>query len=155
MQNKPNFQNVKNVLTLVNIRNYNKLWDVDYYAKQTQSNPISLINCREPCFEHLSATGGFRFEKLEFVSDFGIRISSLTLYMKGSYDKNVASTLVSSDVLWTYFGVSLECFGVPLECFWMRLDVFGWPWSSTYKQQMHPQEKWWGFDPTLPALCLI
>jgi len=43
MQNKPNFQNAQNVLTLVNARNYNELWDVDYYAKQTQSNPISAM----------------------------------------------------------------------------------------------------------------
>ena len=43
MQNKPNFQNTKNALTLVDTRNYNELWDVDYYAKQTQSNPISII----------------------------------------------------------------------------------------------------------------
>ena len=43
MQNKPNFQNTKNVLTLVDTRSYNKLWVADYYAKQTQSNPISVI----------------------------------------------------------------------------------------------------------------
>jgi hypothetical protein len=43
MQNKPNFQNAKNTLTLVDTRNYNKLWDVAYYAKQTQSNPISVM----------------------------------------------------------------------------------------------------------------
>jgi len=42
MQNKPNFQNAKNVLTLVDTGNYNELWDVKYHAKQTQSNPISV-----------------------------------------------------------------------------------------------------------------
>ena len=42
MQNKPNFQNAKNTLTLVDTRNYNKLRAVSYYSKQTQSNPISV-----------------------------------------------------------------------------------------------------------------
>ena len=45
--------------------------------------------------------------------------------MKGTYDKYEVSTLVSSDVLWTYFGVSLECIWSALECVWMSLDDLG------------------------------
>jgi len=37
--------------------------------------------------------------------------------MKGNYDKNVASILVSLDVLWTYFGVRWSIFGVLLSIF--------------------------------------
>ena len=41
--------------------------------------------------------------------------------MKGTYDKYVASTLVSLDLLWMYFGHALEyrwnAFGVPLNVF--------------------------------------
>ena len=45
--------------------------------------------------------------------------------MKGTYEKNMASTLVSLDALWTYFGVSLECFWSASECVWMSLDDLG------------------------------
>ena len=54
--------------------------------------------------------------------------------MKGSYDKYVVSTLVSLDVLWTYFGVLWIYFGVrwsivgvlwsAFGCLWMTLDDF-------------------------------
>jgi hypothetical protein len=39
--------------------------------------------------------------------------------MKGTYDKNVVSTLVSLDALWTYFGVRWNA----SECIWMPSDV--------------------------------
>jgi len=45
--------------------------------------------------------------------------------MKGTYDKYVVSTLVSSDVLWTYFGVSLEYLWSASECVWMTSDNIG------------------------------
>jgi len=48
--------------------------------------------------------------------------------MKGSYDKYVVSTLVSSDVLWTYFGVRWSIVGVlwsAFGCLWMTLDDLG------------------------------
>jgi hypothetical protein len=53
--------------------------------------------------------------------------------MKRTYEKNVASTLVSSDILWStleYFGVLWSIFGVLLNafgCLWMTLDDFGVP----------------------------
>ena len=60
--------------------------------------------------------------------------------MKRTYEKNVASTLVSLDVLWStldilwsVFGVLLNAFGCPL----MRADDSWRQWSFTYKQQMH------------------
>jgi hypothetical protein len=45
--------------------------------------------------------------------------------MKGSYDKYVVSTLVSSDVLWIYFGVRWTYVGHTLECFGHTLDDLG------------------------------
>jgi len=45
--------------------------------------------------------------------------------MKGTYDKFVVSNLVSSDVLWTYFGHTLEYVGHMLECFGHTLDDLG------------------------------
>ena len=42
MQNKPNFQNAKNVITLViTMTNNNELWTMNY-LKQTQSNPTAV-----------------------------------------------------------------------------------------------------------------
>ena len=55
--------------------------------------------------------------------------------MKRTYKKNVASTLVSLDILWrtlAYFGCTLECFGMRLDdfgSFWMTLDDSWRQWS--------------------------
>jgi hypothetical protein len=43
MQNKPNFQNDKNALTLVITMTNNDEQRTMNYPKQTQSNPISII----------------------------------------------------------------------------------------------------------------
>ena len=40
MQNKPNFQKVQMVISLVNTRNYNNEQRTMNYSKQTQPNPI-------------------------------------------------------------------------------------------------------------------
>ena len=46
--------------------------------------------------------------------------------MKGTYDKNVASTLVSLDILWSTLDIRWSTFGVLLNafgCSLMRADV--------------------------------
>jgi len=45
--------------------------------------------------------------------------------MKITYDKYVVSTLVSFDLLWTYFGVLLEYIWSASECVWMTSDDIG------------------------------
>jgi len=45
--------------------------------------------------------------------------------MKRSYEKNVASRLMSSDLLWTYFGLRLEYIWSASECVWMTSDDLG------------------------------
>ncbi len=57
--------------------------------------------------------------------------------MKGSYEKNVASPLMSLDVLWTYFGVSLEYVWSAFGCLWMTLDNFGVPVNPVFRLFRH------------------
>ena len=117
MQNKPNFQNAKNVLTLVDTRNYNELWVVDYYAKQTQSNPTSV-----------------NFSLKFWI--FNLKLLILSVDMKRTYEKNVASTLMSLDMLWSTLDILWTIVGVSLECFGHTLDDLGWPWiTSVYKNE--------------------
>ena len=57
-----------------------------------------------------------------------LRISSLTLYMTRTYEKNVASTLVSLDILWSALDIRWSTFGVrwsALDILWMTLDDLG------------------------------
>ena len=74
-------------------------------------------DCKKFCFEHLSAAGGFRFKKFEFISDFVLRISSLTLYMARTYEKNVASRLMHLDILWSTLDILWSIVGVLWSAF--------------------------------------
>jgi len=49
------------------------------------------------CFEHLSATGGFRFERFGFVSDFEICASDLVA-AKGRAVASVAKNLSAKNI---------------------------------------------------------
>jgi len=59
--------------------------------------------------------------------------------MKGTYDKNVASTLVSLDVLWSALDILWSTFGVlwsAFGCLWMTLDDLGVSLWSKFRRYL-------------------
>ena len=97
----------------------------------------SLILSSEFCV--LPAVPSARRGRCSFFVDFVLRISSLTLYMKRTYEKNMTSRLVSSGALWTHFGLSLEYLWSALECLWMTLEDIG---GGRFNREVKLQRKY-------------